>query len=42
MTAEAGVHCRLAVLEAGRTTLCFGAEKLPEEPVFSLDKPPLI
>jgi hypothetical protein len=42
MTAEVGSHCRLAVLEEGRTTLCLGADKPPEAPVYSLDKPPLI
>jgi hypothetical protein len=42
MMAEAGTRCTLAVVEGGRTTLCFGAEKLPDGPVFSLDKPPLI
>ena len=42
MTSETGTRCSLAVLEEGRTTLSFGGETLPEEPVLSLDKPPLI
>lgn len=42
MTAEPGTRCSLAVLEEGRTELSFGDEVLPDEPVYSLDKPPLI
>ena len=42
MTAETGSRCSLAVLEEGRTLLSFGSEVPPDEPVFSLDKPPLI
>jgi hypothetical protein len=42
MTSETGTRCSLATLEEGRTTLSFGDESLPEEPVLSLDKPPLI
>ena len=42
MTVETGARCSLAAIEEGRTRLCFGGELLPDEPVLSLDKPPLI
>lgn len=42
MVSESGTRCSMAALVAGRTILNFTAEKAPEAPVFSLDKPPLI
>lgn len=42
MTSEGDSICRLAAPREMRAGLAFGLEMAPEEPVFLMDKPPLI